>query len=201
MNHRQFDNFTRNIASAADRRHFLKAFFGGAVALVGLRNRGAAQQDCRGSCPEGEICGAGGCFVPCENDRDCRSKHDDPCVSMMCSDGACLSTIIDCLPGYECCEGECCPRGCDTDSECAVLDPCTWGTCGSNGHCEFLELDSCVSCATDAECMNNGNNTVCCENYCRRPCPDGTMMGKACECQVGGVPSRDGIFVRDDASG
>ena len=51
-------------------------------------------------------------------------------------------------------------------------------------HCEFTELDPCVMCASDDECLGSGPDTICCDGACRRPCPDGTLMGKGCECHA-----------------
>ena len=203
MNQRHFDLLTRGFAMAHDRRKFCRATAMAAAAFamgVGRKNA-TAQEACAGGCPEGEICTARGCVTPCENNRDCRSKHDDPCVSNMCIESVCMSAIVDCLPGHECCKGECCPKSCDFDVDCAVLDPCRWGRCGLSGQCEFTELDPCVVCVTDEECLASGHNTVCCDGSCQRPCPEGTIMGKGCECRANGSTSVDGVVVRDDASG
>jgi hypothetical protein len=118
-----------------------------------------------------------------------------------CLDGVCFAAIVDCLPGYECCEGSCCPAGCSDDSACVVFEPCWLGRCGAEGQCEFIELDPCVVCVWDDECLVAEPNTVCCGGTCRRPCPEGTVMGKGCECGSIGLTSMDDVLVIDDASG
>jgi hypothetical protein len=203
MNPHQFDLIARRFASAATRR----ALFGAALmaaaaqALDGLRRRSVGQAVCPDGCAEGQVCTDRGCVTPCANNRDCRSKHDDPCVSNTCVDGFCTTAIIECLPGSHCCKGECCPTSCELDDECAVFDPCLWGRCGVDGRCEFTEIDPCVICASDDECLGSGQDTVCCDGACRRPCPTGTVMGKGCECHAYGSATLDGVVVHDDASG
>jgi hypothetical protein len=191
MDPRQFDNLIRRVARRGDRRSLLRVLVTAPLAAFGDPRRASAQAEC----PDGA------CAPACENHRDCRSKHDDPCVSNQCLEGLCVSAIIDCLPGHECCKGECCPSGCETDDDCAILDPCLMGRCGTEGQCEFTELDPCITCLTDEECLGNGENTICCDGGCRRPCPEGTLMGKGCECGAAGAPSLDGVVVSDDASG
>ena len=178
MNQYRFDLVAKRFATAPNRRALFRAAVAAVAvdALSGLSRRVAGQEVCPGGCAEEEICTERGCMTPCGNHRDCRSKHDDPCVSNMCSDGVCVSTIIECLPGSECCEGECCATTCELDSDCTVFDPCLWGRCGVDGHCEFTELDPCVICASDDDCLGEGQNTVCCDGACRRPCPTGTLM-------------------------
>ena len=123
-------------------------------------------------------------------------------VSRICAtDGFCATAIIECLPGSECYKGECCATTCELDDDCTVFDPCRWGRCGVDSHCEFTELDPCVICASDEDCLDSGQNTVCCGGACRRPCPVGTLMGKGCECQAIGSVNLDGVVVHDDASG
>lgn len=201
MHHQRFDRFARQIAAAGDRRSFIRAVVAAAIAVAGSRQGARGQEACSGGCPEDQVCLSGACSPGCVNHRDCRSKHDDPCISNNCIDGLCVSAIVDCLPGYECCQGECCAKGCSLDIDCAVLEPCRWGRCGLNGQCEFTELDPCIVCASNDECVGNGQNTFCCDGACRRPCPDGTIMGKGCECRAGESVTLDGLVVRDDASG
>ncbi len=203
MNPHHFDAFTRQLAGLGHRRAVLK----GALATIavaargGLPNRVVGQASCPGGCAEDAVCTNSGCVIPCANHRDCRSKHDDPCVSNTCVDGFCTSAIIECLPGSQCYKGECYATSCEDDTDCTVFDPCLWGRCGIDGRCEFTELDPCVTCVSDEECLSSGPNTVCCDRACRRPCPDGTVMGKGCECHAFGSVSLDGIVVHDDASG
>jgi hypothetical protein len=193
----------RRLTAAGNRRQFLAIAISAIAAFVhtGLRAKIAAQESCPGGCAESELCTERGCVTPCANHRDCRNKHDDPCVSNMCIDGVCVSAIVDCLPGHECCEGECCVKSCDFDTECAVSDPCLWSRCGAEGKCEFTELNPCLVCTTDQECAGSGQNTMCCGGACQRPCPEGMMMGKGCECQAIGLATLDGVVVYDDASG
>lgn len=203
MNPHRFDLFTRQLATPAHRRALLR----GALAAIGvtiwsgLPDGVAGQDGCANGCAENQLCIDHGCVTPCANHRDCRSKHDDPCISNTCVDGFCATAIIECLPGSECCQGECCATSCELDTDCTVFDPCLWGRCGADGHCEFTELDPCVVCASDDDCRASGQEMVCCDSACRRPCPVGTLMGKGCECQAIGSVSLDGVIVLDDASG
>ena len=203
MNPHRFDVFTKQLAALGHRRALLK----GALAAIavaarsGTPNGVAGQEACPGGCAENQLCTESGCVTPCANHRDCRNKHDDPCVSNTCVDGFCATAIIECLPGSECYKGECFATSCEVDTDCTVFDPCLWGRCGADGHCEFTELDPCVICASDDDCLGSGPNTICCDSACRRPCPVGTLMGKGCECQANGSASLDGVIVRDDASG
>ncbi len=203
MNPHQFDAFTKKLATLGHRRALLK----GAPAIIAVAVRGGlpngvdGQESCPDGCAENQLCAESGCVTPCANHRDCRSKHDDPCVSNTCVDGFCTSAIIECLPGSECYKGECHPTSCELDADCTVFDPCLWGRCGIEGHCEFTALDPCVICDSDEVCLSSAPNTVCCDGACRRPCPDGTVMGKGCECQAFGSVNLDGMVVRDDASG
>ena len=203
MNPRQFDVFTRRLAALGHRRALLR----GVLAMIAVAARSGlpagvyAQRSCAGDCAENQVCTENGCETPCANHRDCRNKHDDPCVLNTCEDGFCTTAIIECLPGSQCYRGECFATSCLEDTDCTVFDPCQWGRCGAEGRCEFTELDPCVICVSDDECLSSGPNTVCCGGACRRPCPDGTVMGKGCECQVYGSANLDGIVVHDDASG
>ena len=172
-----------------------------AVALGRARKAAAQQMDCAGGCAEEHVCRDGACIRPCEKKGDCRSKHDDPCIYSDCVDGICVSAIVDCMPGFECCKGRCCEKGCASDTECAVMDPCVWGQCGPDGRCLFTRLDPCPICSADEECLAQGRGEICCEGSCQRACPEGTVLGKACECQATGSANLDGLIVHDDASG
>jgi hypothetical protein len=203
MDPHRFDLLTKRLATPAHRRALLQ----GALAAIGvtiwsgLPDGVAGQEACPDGCAENQLCTDRGCLTSCANDRDCRSKHDDPCVSNTCVDGFCATAIIECLPGSECYKGECFATSCEIDTDCTVFDPCMWGRCGADGHCEFTELDPCVICASDDDCLASGQDMVCCGSACRRPCPAGTLMGKGCECRVYGSASLDGVIVLDDASG
>ncbi|MCA9876648.1 MAG: hypothetical protein KC442_02665 [Thermomicrobiales bacterium] len=197
MHARRIDALAVLLARGVTRRMMLAA---GTAVLAGLRSRlAAAQEDC--GCYEGEVCREGYCWRACETHRDCRSRqNDDPCVNNSCLDGICVQAIIDCLPGYECCFGECCNKHCDTDAECAVFDPCRTGAC-VDGVCEFVTADPCNPCLADAECLGSGLNTECCGGMCWRPCPEGMTRGKGCDCQLNADGTDNGLIVRDDASG
>jgi hypothetical protein len=203
MNQQQFDRIARRFATAVDRRALLRAAVATMVAhaLGGLGRVAAGQEVCPDGCAEDEICTDRGCVTPCTRHPDCRNKYDDPCVSNRCIDGVCVTAIVECLPGSACFDGECFPTSCELDTDCAVFDPCRWGRCGVDGRCEFIDLDPCVICAGDEECLGSGQNTVCCDGACRRPCPAGTLMGKGCECHAYGSTNLDGVVVHDDASG
>jgi hypothetical protein len=160
----------------------------------------ASQEACPAGCVENQLCTDRGCVTPCANHRDCRDKHDDPCVSNTCIGGICTTAIFECLPGSECYKDECYGTTCVLDCGCTVVDPCRWGRFGVDGSCEFTELDPCVICASDDDCPGSEQYSVC-GGACRRPCPDGTVMGKGCECHIYGSASLDGVVVHDDASG
>jgi hypothetical protein len=204
MDHRQFDRLTRRLASPGDRRGLLRLGLTmlASLPLPRVAGAAAAQEGCPGDCPADQVCVNGGCFRPCITHRDCRSKKkDDPCMSNTCVNGVCLQAIIDCQPGYECCQGECCPTSCMADADCAVADPCRWGRCGAEGVCVFTVIDPCPVCVTSDDCQSSAPNTFCCDGVCQRPCPEGTIMGKGCECRADSSAVLDGLVVRDDASG
>lgn len=203
MEARRFDELTQALARRQTRRGvfacvaFLFALFGARASVSA-----AVQDDCPGGCPAGEVCRIGACWTACETHRDCRSKHDDPCILNTCEDGICRSAMAGCLPGYECCKGECCPKSCKDHAECAVFDPCRRGECAPDGFCSFVIYEPCEPCQSDAECATgHGLNTTCCAGMCKRPCPVGTVMGKGCECEAHSPGTQNGLVVRDDASG
>lgn len=201
MEPRRFDRLARRLGAAGNRRSVLTILVA-AVAAGAWRPAPADAQDaCATRCQSGEYCADGVCVPGCRNDRDCRDKHDDPCILNQCIEGACAAAIVDCLPGYECCQGSCCPAGCSDDSACVVFEPCWRGQCGAEWQCEFIELNPCVMCEWDDECLASAPNTTCCGGVCRRPCPEGTVMGKGCECGAVGLISMDDVLVRDDARG
>ena len=98
--------------------------------------------------------------------------------------------------GKTCVDGVCCPgQACGEDCICERGVNGTIVCTGTRG------IVACSQCASDDDCVGNGQDTVCCGSACRRPCPMGTVMGKGCECQVTGAANRDGVVVVDDASG
>ena len=202
MDQARFDAIVRGMAQARDRRATLGlALRAAAVAIVGARHAVSAQEACPGGCPEDFTCVDGACARPCQTNHDCRSKKDDPCISNSCVDGFCVQAIIDCLPGYDCCDDGCCAKACVADADCAVLEPCRWGRCGEDGICAFTQVDPCLVCSSDLDCAGEAQNTVCCSGVCQRPCPEGTLLGKGCECHADNSAVLNGLVVRDDASG
>jgi hypothetical protein len=201
MDQQRFDDLARRLATGGHRRTLLKIALGLVAATTLKPARGArSQAACEPPCAEGQVCQDGACLRPCVTHRDCRSKKDDPCISNTCVDGFCVEAIVDCQPGFECCKGECCSKSCETDAECAVLDPCRRGSCSPEGQCVFTYFDPCILCQSDEECVD-GANTICCGGACKRPCPDGAVMGKGCECRASMPGTMNGLVVRDDASG
>lgn len=204
MDPRRFDDVARRLALLLNRRNVLRLSSSllASLALTRIGDAAQAQEECPQECPAGQTCIAGGCSIPCLNHRDCRSKKkDDPCIDNSCVEGFCVQAIIDCAPGYVCCDEGCCPQGCASDADCAVVDPCVMSRCGTSGICEFTDVNPCLTCAGDADCAGQEQNTVCCEGACQRPCPDGTVMGKGCECGAHESGMGAGVVVRDDASG
>lgn len=202
MRFERFDALASRLGEIKNRRDLLRGFIAGIALMTAQSWRAAgANGACPRGCDEGQVCLSGACVQPCEFDRDCRSKKHDPCILDTCVNGVCTQAIADCLPGYECCRGECCPKSCASDDECAVFDPCRWGTCGVEGQCVFTEIDPCVLCVGDADCQASNPGTICCGGACQRPCPDGTTLSKGCECHANASATRDGLVVRDDASG
>lgn len=199
----RIDDLARRFADPQSRRGVLRTVLSIAVTASAFPHD-AHGQDCPDGCADGQSCIDGMCRRPCQTHRDCRSKkHDDPCVSNTCVEGFCVEAIVECLPGFECCRGECCSKSCEHDEECAIIAPCHVGRCGAEGICEFIALDPCLTCASSADCSTSGPNTVCCFGACRRPCPDGSIMSKGCECRADGSAANNGngLVVRDDASG
>lgn len=200
MNPMRIDTIARVLAEPGNRRSFLSIIFTVIFALRGSAFPVKAQEGCPQGCADPLTCIAGFCQQTCVNHRDCRSKRDDPCINNSCLDGVCVQAIVECMPGYECCQGECCHKSCETNEECAVFDPCRIGSC-LEGTCVFDEIDPCIVCAADADCLASGMNTLCCGGACRRPCPEGTVMGKGCQCTASATGTGNGLIVRDDASG
>jgi hypothetical protein len=202
MRFERFDSLTRRLGGARDRRDLIRVLISSVAVLSAFSWRdGQAHAACPRGCEEGQVCLSGACVRTCEFDRHCRSNKHDPCIIDTCVNGVCMQAIAECLPGYECCRGECCPKSCVADDECAVLDPCRWGQCGAEGQCVFTQIDPCVLCASDVECQATNPGTICCDGACQRPCPDGTTLSKGCECHADASATRDGLVVRDDASG
>jgi hypothetical protein len=210
----RFDDLTRDMAAGLQRRGLLRAALGGlAACFVGVRGavaqegngRGSERRDCPDGCPDGERCVAGACRPSdgvCREDRDCRDEAD-ACIGGTCEEGQCSQFVVDCRPGYLCCNnGECCPQPCTTDIDCFVADPCEVGRC-VEGACAFETKDPCYTCEQDADCENLDNPAFCCEGVCMRPCPEGTTLGKGCECVAGSIEdlNANGVSESDDASG
>ena len=158
MDRHRLDRLSRRLAVAGGRRHLLRGAARAAASfVVSAPWRGASGQvACVQGCAVDEACVEGSCARVCVTDRDCRSKKkDDPCLINSCVDGLCVEAILDCLPGYECCErGACCPKPCAVDAECVVLDPCRWGRCGLDGLCAFtssIPVSSAQATRTAAE--------------------------------------------------
>ena len=201
MDDERIASLARTLAAFQDRRGLVRSALMGLLLFLPTARLARAQEDCGGACYDGQLCQHGICVTPCANDRDCRSKKDDPCVLNTCNNGVCIQAMAECLPGYECCRGECCPKPCATDAECAVLDPCRLGRCDVNGFCAYTSIDPCTLCQSDSECLHVGDGLICCGGACQRPCPDGTVIGKGCECTANGSATINGLVVRDDASG
>src|SRR5215216_2597055 len=138
MNPDRFEVFAKQLATVGQRRPHVNgdppptAFtpWGRPAKVV------VGQEACPASCAENPLCTDRGCVTSCANHRDCRDKHDDPCVSNTCVDGFCTTAIIECLPGSECYKGECYATSCELDTDCTLFDLCRWGRCGVDGHCE-----------------------------------------------------------------
>src|SRR3954468_4999302 len=197
----RIDILARTLGALQDRRGLTRSALVALLMFFPKIRSARAQDDCGGTCYDGQLCQHGICTTPCANDRDCRSKKDDPCVLNTCSNGVCIQAMAECLAGYECCRGECCPKACGADAECAVLDPCRLGRCEGSGFCAFTSIDPCPVCQIDSECQQVGDGLICCGGACQRPCPDGTVIGKGCECTANGSATINGLVVRDDASG
>src|SRR5262245_8267837 len=135
MDDERIDSVARTVAALQDRRGLVQSALVAVLIFLSRTHAARAQDDCGGACYDGQLCQHGICVTPCANDRDCRSKKDDPCVLNSCNNSVCIQAMAECLPGYECCRGECCPKPCATDAECAVLDPCRLGRCDANGFC------------------------------------------------------------------
>jgi hypothetical protein len=201
MDHQQFDDFARAFGRGWRRRTVLRGL---AALILGAASRKglpvAAQEDCAEACAVDEVCRGGVCIETCVSDRDCRRKTDDPCILKMCIEGLCTEAIVDCQPGFECCDGGCCEKSCEIDDECAIFDPCRFGRC-VDGVCAFYDIDPCVTCAADVDCTPTAPTVICCAGVCRLPCPPGTMMSKGCECLADDSGIQNGLIVQEDASG
>jgi hypothetical protein len=216
MDGERFDRLARGLAAGMGRRRLARAVLGGVAAvLLGGGSRALAQdggdaaddgrRDCPDGCPDGQRCIDGACREDdgaCREDRDCRDEAD-ACIGGRCEDGRCVQFVVDCVPGYLCCgNGECCPQPCATDIDCFVADPCQVGRC-LDGACSFEREDGCFLCEDDDDCAILENPAFCCEGVCTSPCPEGTTLGKGCECVAGSLDdlNADGIDVSVDESG
>src|SRR4051812_15014894 len=102
MDDERIDSLARTLASYQRRRGLLWSALAVAVFFIPGARTARAQDDCGGACYDGQLCQHGICVTPCANDRDCRSKKDDPCVLNTCIDSVCIQAMAECLPGYEC---------------------------------------------------------------------------------------------------
>lgn len=201
MDHQKFDDLVRAFGRGWRRRTVLRGLAALVLGGTGERRQfAAAQEACAYACEEDEVCRGGVCIQTCEFDRHCRSKKDDPCILKMCIEGFCTEAIVDCQPGFECCDGACCEKSCIADDECAIFDPCRFGRC-QEGVCAFFGIDPCITCLADVDCTPTAPTVICCAGVCRLPCPPGTTMSKGCECLANESGIQNGLIVQEDASG
>jgi hypothetical protein len=158
MDGRRFDGFARDWGTGIDRRRILRAAVMALLAAVG-------------TLPATRRVAAQGASLPalCAVDDDCRAGNIDPCLGAVCTRGRCQQFIVDCAPGYACCDnGTCCPdtvsEVCTSDADCGPsADPCAGARC-EHGLCVIY----LVMCAAGFSCCGNG---VCCPDAASPPLP------------------------------
>ena len=101
----------------------------------------AADRCCAGFvCNQDGLCAAAPPPDGCETDADCRAGITDPCTGATCNpDGTCAVFIVDCVPGYVCCNnGQCCadPPCSEAGESCADNACCDGLTCEGSGRRE-----------------------------------------------------------------
>ena len=173
MDSQRFDHLARSLAKATGRRQVLRGL--GLAALGGFFARGAAAQE----------------VATCSQDSDCAIPEGDPCSGVSCQDGTCAVFIVDCIPGFVCCNnGQCCEDvpACATDADCAGsnADPCATTSC-IDGAC----ATSLVTCAPGFTCCGGG---------CAPVCPEGQAFDAACQCVSPGGDPDSGDGTPDDGT-
>lgn len=99
----------------------------------------------------------------CTKAPDCRNVgFDGVCRGGFCTAGALCTDDVECGLGESCREGACRFTGCANNSDCATgtcrLDVFTCSECGKNSDCPMsrpvcdLTTNTCLGCATDAQC-------------------------------------------------
>ena len=174
MDDQRFDQLARTLGRATGRRHVLRGL--GVFALSGLFARRATAQ----------------AVATCSQPSDCIDPEGDPCIGATCEDGTCAVYIVDCAPGFTCCNnGECCESTptCSSDADCPSSDdPCTTTTC-VDGACVARIVDRAIG-------------YTCCAGGCVPGCPAGHSLDPSCRCTppggdfTGGTPD-----VTDDTDG
>jgi hypothetical protein len=172
MKEREFDRIARSWAKVVDRRVTLRLFAATLLAAgAGWRSvaHGSAQA---GSSPMG-----------CSSDEECLADlGEGGCMGAMCLQGECQTFVVDCMPGYTCCNnGSCCPGAspiaCFDDADCTVEsdDPCQVALCES-GQCAAVFVD----CAPGTACCGNGECCTVESNSCHTDADCDAMTAGEC---------------------
>ena len=124
MDGQRFDELVRVTAIDANRRQVLRALAAGLAWALVFPNRkpGVAAQETGAASP-----------TTCRQDSDCVDADADACTGGRCDNGACVFFIVDCVPGYVCCNnGQCC-----ADPPCSEEG----GSCADNACCDGLTCE------------------------------------------------------------
>jgi len=145
MDGRRFDDLARAVAGGRSRRIVVRGMLGGALAVIGLRNRLSAQT----TVAIGGQCSAAGANSEC-------SQVGTPTggVPVICSDNG-----ISRDGSFNCCRNA--GGVCTADFYCCGAALCVNGIC-SGGGTSGLPLGS--SCTSTSQCSQTGGTVVCADN-------------------------------------
>jgi hypothetical protein len=110
-----FDWLARRLATDTNRRRAVR-FLGASMAsmLLGRGTPTAARDE--GTLDDLPVC---------SRDSDCEpGLAPDPCVSVSCEGDLCITSIVECMPGFHCCGGGCvapCGAGQTLDASCLCV--------------------------------------------------------------------------------
>lgn len=165
MDHTNFDNLARLLASSQSRRHVLKRLLaggaGGAAIAFGL-SQTTERTGAQTCIDDGGLCQAG---LYCCSGENCDETGHCPA-----SGGNCVPDNGTCTSGDDCCSGSCDDSGyCYTPDNTCIEDGglceagrycCSGANCDNTGHCP----DSGTGCVADNGTCTSGDE--CCSGNC-----------------------------------
>jgi hypothetical protein len=156
----RFDRLTRTLAEPNTRRRFAAGMAAAALALIGVKQSGAAS--CRNS------------GVSCNKNADCCGGYCGPKDSRG-------RRICGCGPGQQLCNGICIPDWtCCGDADCSENHSCLNGGCFRNdGNCD-IGCNACVSEITTEENVACSGLYIQGGNYSECESTDDCPLGYVC---------------------